>query len=66
MMGIISMLIIVLGLEMQDISLSISRTIAIEHIPRQLCTKENIMAHFKEIYPNFKILVRKYPNLIKL
>ena len=42
---------------MQDISLSISRTLAIDRIPRSVCSKENIMAHFKEVYPDFKILV---------
>ena len=36
------------GLRMRDISLGITRTVAIEHIPHKLCTIENIRDHFQE------------------
>ena len=45
------------GLGMVDISLDVNKTLAIENIPQDMCSKENIMAFFKEIYPKFKILV---------
>ena len=41
---------------MVDISLDVNKTLAIENIPQDMCSKENIMAFFKEIYPKFKIL----------
>ncbi|XP_023327129.1 CSC1-like protein 2 [Eurytemora carolleeae] len=44
-----------IGLRMRDISLGITRTVAIEHIPHKLCTIENIRDHFQEVYPDFTI-----------
>ena len=39
---------ILLGLKIRDISLGITRTIAIEKIPHVLCTVDNLYKHFQE------------------
>jgi len=44
-----------IGLKMRDISLGITRTIAIEKIPHVLCTVDNLYKHFQEAYPDFPI-----------
>jgi len=44
-----------IGLRMQDTSLGITRTVAIENIPHKLCTLENLQAHFQEVYPVFHV-----------
>jgi len=38
-----------IGLRMQDTSLGITRTVAIENIPHKLCTLENLQAHFRSV-----------------
>lgn len=44
-----------IGLRMRDTSLGATRTIAIENIPMQFCTRESVKAHFDEAYPKFQI-----------
>jgi len=44
-----------IGLKMTDTNLKITRTVAIENIPLNLCSEEYIRQHFNEAYPEFKI-----------
>jgi len=44
-----------IGLKMRDTSLKITRTVAIEKIPKHLCNIGSLKQHFAEIYPEFAI-----------
>ena len=49
-----------IGLKMTDTSLKITRTLAIENIPENLCRIEYLKQHFSEAYGNFKRLTSPY------
>ena len=44
-----------IGLKMTDTNLKITRTLAIENIPVNLCNNRDIRSHFSDAYPDFKI-----------
>jgi len=44
-----------IGLKMRDTSLKITRTVAIENIPKHLCNIFSLKQHFSETYPEFAI-----------
>ena len=56
-----------IGLKMTDTSLKITRTLAIENIPENLCRIENLKQHFSEAYGNFPIYdIQVVYNVTKL
>ena len=44
-----------IGLKMTDMNLKITRTLAVENIPKKLCNIEDIKKHFSEAYPEYRI-----------
>ena len=56
-----------IGLKMTDTNLKITRTVAIENIPRKMCEIDLIKGHFAEAYPDFPIYdVQVVYNVTKL
>ena len=43
------------GLKMTDISFKVTRTLGIDGIPEPLCTREYLLQHFTEAYPDFPV-----------
>jgi len=44
-----------IGLKMTDTNLKITRTVAVENIPKKLCTINYLKQHLSEAYPEFKV-----------
>ena len=44
-----------IDLRFKDTFLGVTRTLAVDKIPRQLCTIENVYQHFTEVYPHVRI-----------
>ena len=43
------------GLKMTDVSFKVTRTLGIEKIPEALCTRDYLLQHFTEAYPDFPV-----------
>ena len=55
------------GLKMTDISYKVTRTLGIEKIPEALCTREYLLQHFTEAYPDFPVQdIRIVHNVARL
>ena len=55
------------GLKMTDISYKVTRTLGIEKIPEALCTRDYLLQHFTEAYPDFPVQdIRIVHNVARL
>ena len=55
------------GLKMTDISFKVTRTLGIEKIPCALCTRDYLLQHFTEAYPDFPVQdIRIVHNVARL
>ena len=55
------------GLKMTDISFKVTRTLGIEKIPEALCTRDYLLQHFTEAYPDFPVQdIRIVHNVARL